>query len=477
MIVPWVQPAIVRLVVALCAWAWATAGTCQESWLFSPYQIRVWVALDPAAGLPGRVVTAIERAVVQQAGLVVGSAWKCQVEPAPAPLEVDMVRGLDRVPQERLRNVVDALPAPHPDKVMLVAVRIVDGSPQVAVREWDRRTQVWGPTWMRTCPQVALLERYCAEGVLASFAPLARIDDVVGSKAVIRFRAAGIIAEENSAVMIRPEQVLSPVIRYNDRYGKPRPDGIRVVEWTLLVVRDPNPLRTECEVLTINRAYLGGRASSRMERYALGVRVPFPNTVLELRSRDEPPRALAGYEIYAKDPRSGDTQLVGQTDWQGRLTIPFTEGQVRVFYVRSGGTLLARLPLVPGQTDVAVARLVDDTKRLHAEALVRSLHATVIDLIAQRELLAARVRAMIRDGKFNEAQRYLDQLRALPSVNEIRQRIDQGRQETVTTNPKIQALIDKMFLDIQNFVVQRIDPTLVDKLSTELSRAMRRGSS
>lgn len=462
----------------LCALCPAWLAAAEESWLFSPYRIHVWVASDYPQRFTPQLLDDINRTVVHRSGIVAGPAWRCQVELAPGGLAVEMSRGLDRIAPARLREVMQAghgdRSDPLPDKIMLVSVRRPEGIPELAVREWDYRTEVLGPIVTRQCGQQATLAWHCADAIFAAFAPIARIDDVTGTTAVVRFRAAG-LAEElptdgASSAAVTEGRILSAVIRQNDRYGKPRPGGIRPVEWTLLVVRQPNPWRTECQVLTANRGYLGGRSSSRIERLAIGVRTPLATTDLELRSRDEQQRPLVGYEIYAKDA-DGETRFLGHTDWRGRLTVSPHDGQVRVLYVRSGGTLLARLPLLPGQTDVAVARLVDDQKRLQAEALVRSLQAAIIDLIAQRELLAARIRQAIQQAKWDEAQQLVDRLRSLPTVTDIRQRIDRGRQETATDNTKIQAVIDKMFLEVQTFVLQKIDPNLVDKLSTELARA------
>ncbi|GIW90682.1 MAG: hypothetical protein KatS3mg109_1114 [Pirellulaceae bacterium] len=447
----------------------------QTSWLFSPYEVKVWLALDRSWDADGAWAGQIERTVRDCCRMAAGATWRLEwSEPTP-DVAAQMLRDPTGVSPTKIEQLLGPDRLATLDKLILLAVKRLPEGVRVEACEWDVRTQKFGPVIARTCLQSAAVPWTCGQAVLDAFRPLARIDDVTGSTAILRFRAAGLAIEEPEALLARPEKgwVLSAVIRMNDRYGKPRPGGIRPVEWTLLVVRDWDGYKCRADVHTANRAYLGFRASSRVDRFALVERPIWPETQLVLRSRDESERPLAGYDIYAKDPATEQTEYLGQTDWRGQITIKPHEGRVRVLYVRSGGMLLARLPLLPGQTPVAVGRLTDDAKRLQAEALVRSLQAAVIDLIAQRELFAARIRFLIREKNLDEAQRVLDQLRALPTVTDIRQRIDRGRQETNTDNPKIQAIIDKMFVDIQQFVVQRLDPRLIDRLAVELAQAQR----
>ncbi len=514
--------AILLTLAALCGGAGARAVSAQESWVYSPYQVRVWLAVAQGPRLTADLTDELRTAVVRHARIAAGSTWRVTVEPAPDAIRTELLRDLKAVTSERVMSVDPKAAAD--DKIMLVTVDESAHGFAIAACEWDSRTQVVGPVVSHEVMQREVIGTAVSQAVLEAFAPIARIDDVKGVTASIRFRAAGLAIEPHCVSAPQIGQALMAVTRQNDRYGNPKPNGLRVLEWTILLVKSVDGLRVECEALSINRGYLGGRSSSRIERYGLGVRVPFASTELELRSkegvgvtmlqhdkdqdrqitRDEVPinlvgvldridtnhdgiadqaelqatkRPLVGYDIYTKDPVTEESELLGQTDWRGRLLVPpAANGGVRVLYVRSGGMLLARLPLVPGQAAVATAELVDDEKRLQAEAFVRSIQSTLVDLVAQRELLAARARKQIKDGKFDEAQKLVDQFRTLPSLADMRQRLDAAKQETISKNPKIQPRIDQMYNDTDALLIKYLDPNLVEKLTTELGQARGGGS-
>ena len=65
--------------------------------------------------------------------------------------------------------------------------------------------------------------------------------------------------------------------------------------------------------------------------------------------------------------------FVGRTNWNGILKVEPTEDPLRLLYVKNGGAILARLPLVPGLYSQVVADLSGDDIRLQAEAYIRVL--------------------------------------------------------------------------------------------------------
>ncbi|MBM4001570.1 MAG: hypothetical protein FJ297_18890 [Planctomycetes bacterium] len=488
----------------------------QESWVYSPYRVRVWLAVSESPRLGRSLAESIRASIANGVRAAMGSTWRTEVEFAPESIRVELSRGLDQVDSDRMLAV--APKGASDDKIMLVVVD--DGATgfAVAAREWDTRTRSMGSVIRHDVPQRERIGESVSLAVARAFVPIARIDDVKGNVAVVRFRGSGLAIDAACPASPRIGQCLRVVTRQNDRYGNPKPNGLRSIEWTLLRVNTIEQQRVECEVHSINRGYLAGRSNSRLERYALGVLTPFADTELELRSkesvagtllkhdadkdgfvaRDEVPvnlagvvdrvdlnrdgkldpaeleatkRPLVGYDIYFKDPTTEETGLLGQTDWRGRLRVPpAKDGGMRLLYVRSGGMLLARLPIVPGQTRVAAAELTDDEKRLQAESLVRGIQGNLVDLVARRELIAARIRKKVAEGKRDEAQSLVDQFRALPTLADMRQRLDAARQQTVTKNPKIQARIDQMFAEADGLLIKYVDPNLVEKLAAQVAQ-------
>jgi hypothetical protein len=87
--------------------------------------------------------------------------------------------------------------------------------------------------------------------------------------------------------------------------------------------------------------------------------------------------------------------------------------------------------------------------------------------------LAARARHHIQQGKLAEAQRLIDQFRTLPTLSELRDRLDRSKQEVVSENVRIQSRIDQMFVETQESLIKYIDPRLGDVLAGELANAQR----
>ncbi len=86
-----------------------------------------------------------------------------------------------------------------------------------------------------------------------------------------------------------------------------------------------------------------------------------------------------------------------------KLGVPLVQPLV-LLYVKSGDTVLARLPLVPGLNTVDLADLPSDARRLEAEAHFKGFQGEILDLIAKRAILNSRVSLLLKDGKIAEAE-------------------------------------------------------------------------
>ncbi|MEX2558464.1 MAG: hypothetical protein WD403_01055, partial [Pirellulales bacterium] len=162
------------------------------------------------------------------------------------------------------------------------------------------------------------------------------------------------------------------------------------------------------------------------------------------------------------------TRLVGRPDGRGELLVPPDSAGLRVLLVKNGGELLARLPMLPGLFPVAVAEIPDDDVRLAAEGVITGLQRRFVDIIARRQVLMTRVRARMDEGKLDEAERLMEQLRRLGSHQQFMTMIDLERRRTATTDELIQRKIDKLFDDTRQVVVRYLDQRQIDQLESEL---------
>lgn len=463
---------LIELVFCLLACAPASLFA-QAAWDYTPYQARIWIARQATPQIPAGLEDRLHASLSARTRSRWGGVLHLQVQSAPAKLRSQILTDLDRLTAEMVAASVDASEL-EADKIYLTAITHRGGAIVVRLRELDCQSRQLGPIVERSVPDLAELATALADAVAESFTPLARIEQVEDGKLTARLRAGGLITNPESPANIEPGMVLRPVIRRNDRAGQPAKGGIQAIPWSFLTVEERHNSTLECLLRSGYRSAIPSRGGVRLQRLALLVRPERDATRLVLRSRGDRSKPLAGYEIYRRlevEPQTAESQstaLLGQTDEQGSLTIPRGDSHgLETLVVKNGRQLLARLPLVPGYEEMLTAYLVDDDGRLAAEGYVEALSSRVIDLVARREILAAQIRARVKDGKHDEAQKLLEDFRRLSSRTDLTRDLDQFRQQVATGDKTTQERIDRVFADAQKLLLLK---PLSDDLLAQLMR-------
>lgn len=353
------------------------------------------------------------------------------------------------------------------DKVFLVLIDSDGAETAIAVREIDCLTRMAGPVVRDVAGDTDEIPAAIGHAVTAAFAPMVRLDDV-GTQAVRgRVRAGGLVTADDSPAAIQVGDFLQPVLRRDDRNGDPMFLG--VVDWTYLAVTEQDGPKVAMKIHSGRAGALQGRSNNRTFRIGLKVRPFYPATTLRLHAKGDPDSPLVGYDVYERDLESDQMTFLGHTDWDGRLQVEKSGVALRLLYVKNGGAVLARLPLVPGQSEREVADLVGDDVRLQAEAYIRGVQNAIIDLVAIRNLLGARIRMRIEEGNFDEAYALLDALRKEPTYEKLAD--DMAVTQTVikSSNRSEQRKIDNMFAETRKLLVQHINPSLVRRLESEIA--------
>ncbi|MBM4090217.1 MAG: hypothetical protein FJ276_12465 [Planctomycetes bacterium] len=455
-------------------------ASADQTFEYSPYKIRVWLAVRPEPELNSGVQQAILNAVLTQTPQYAGATWNVAAEIAPDSIRSTLATSLDDLDVPRIGQVAKDVFAS--DKIMLLAVSMEGGDAVVACRELDCRCRTLGPVVRQRVGQFDRLPRDAAAVVVRAFSPLVRVEESRGRSARVRARAGGLVFHDYCPSLVKVGDVLHPVIRRNDRTGEPKPGGIQVVDWTFLSVdreqdlvesaesdaaketpraaeeldnAGPNKEKPaeepageqaaggqpgmfrfvlNCEVLSAMRNPLAGRSTTSVERLALGVRPLGETTTVRLVTIGAPDRPLEGYEIFAKKPLPKESAAtnravrLGLTDWQGAIEVPKDDLPLRLVYIKNGSHLIARLPVVPGYRPELTIELVSDDKRLEAEAFVRGMESTVMDLVARREIVGARIRRRLEQGKTDEARQLLGELKTFLTKDDLEVMLT-GRQQ------------------------------------------------
>ena len=165
---------------------------------------------------------------------------------------------------------------------------------------------------------------------------------------------------------------------------------------------------------------------------------------------------------------------LGLTDWQGMIDVERTDLPLRLIYVKNGIHLIARLPIVPGLMPQETRSLPSDDKRLEAEAFVKGMESTVMDLVARREILAARIRRRMQEGKFDQARQLLDEIKGFQTKEDLEMMLTSRQQAGLSSaDAWQQQRIDQMLSGTRMLLNKYLDPEQLVALQREVEAAER----
>jgi hypothetical protein len=477
-----VPASMVLAVVSLLAAAHGTnegvpLAHAQSTWLYSPYRIRVWLAMDGSPELTDQLAERIARTITDRGQTFAEATWDIRTIPCPLPLRWDAAMRPQDITVEQVAQVA-AQRLRVDDKLVLLSVRSEPGGYRVTARELDCHTRTWQPLIQRQTVQSSRIPEEAFSAVADAFTPLMQIENIRGREVTLRVRAGGLIMDPTGPAAVKSSDILLPVLRRNDRLGEPLQDGILPAPWTFLSVQQQEGSTLLAQAHSGQFSVLGMRASARVQKFALVAQPLGESTDLQLLTRTDQPEPLAGYDVYSKDPLTDETILLGATDWRGVLTVYRGDKPLQILYVRNGGHLLARLPMVPGLEPVLTAEIRNDDRRLEAEGFVKGLQSTIMDLVARRQLYISRFRRHLQAKDFDQARALLEEFGKLPTRSDLGRELLQQRPRFASTelrDRQEQARIDKMFTETQQLLTRFLEPGTAAELASELEQARQSG--
>ncbi|MEM6981007.1 MAG: hypothetical protein AAF539_15205 [Planctomycetota bacterium] len=370
------------------------------------------------------------------------------------------------------------------DKVFVVSIHSSTYPAKVEAIELDTLMRNFGPLASGSMGTGTVTSINRVAGLVGvqlrkAFRPVVRIDDAGTRSAKGLIRAAGLIVDEASPGAVGVGDVLEPMVRKNDRNGNPI--SIGPLDWAYLVVDEKTKHTVDMSFYAGRLGGLQGRSNNRTFRVALKVKPQRNQTKIRLHAQKNPDQPLIGYEIYDKELDSTSMTFVGRTDWNGRMNVEPIDRPLRLLYVKNGGAVLARLPVVPGHHEWAVADLAGDDMRLQAESYIRGVQNSIVDLVALRQLFKARIMMRLKrgvDGDLQSAEELLEALRNQPSNEAIAD--DMGRRQTkflkaIGRNANQRKKVDNLFAQTREMLTKHINPKLVRDLEDAFIRAKKNG--
>ena len=416
---------------------------------------------------------------VEGDALAVSELWK-DPETEAIVLSRGMAAKLTKPEAKIIRLPMDDLIAEQVqdnDKIFVVRIDTLSLPWKVEVVEIDCLMRHFSPVIRSEATSYSLLTNVVGESIISAFAPVVRIEDAGQKSAIGITRASGLVVvdegEPPHPAIIREGEFLQPMVRKDDRNGNPI--AIGHIPWAFLHVKKIEKSRLNMDLYAGRAGGLQGRKNARTFRMALRTRPVGTHSVIRLHAAGAPDEPLAGYEIHEKELDGIDMTLVGRTDWDGRLVVEKSGSVMRLLYVKNGGAILARLPLVPGLTPIEVADLMGDDQRLRAEAYIRGTQNAIVDLIAIRALLAARIRIRLERGELAQAKELLEALRNEPTYDTIANEMGKKVVQIKGRNATDQRKIDEMFAQTREMLVKNINSKLLRDLEEDVAAAEANG--
>ena len=267
-------------------------SAADKHWILTPYQIRIWLAVDASPQLQALDASAVSRRVNALVDNWVGAGWDLQMEAPPRKIYTDLLYNFDdlgildiaalyeqlpekkeakiravqydkeeessdevgevepEVEEEKPRFPIEKQKLITPnllrqlDKIYATSLRYENGVYELGVAEFDTNARVRVLTAKRSFRNLETLPSQIFSCLKEVFSPIAQVDYngvTDGKTARIKIRAAAMVAdvEAGSPIMMQKGDVLRPIVRKNDRSTQaPEYDGVIEVTWTYMYIND-----------------------------------------------------------------------------------------------------------------------------------------------------------------------------------------------------------------------------------------------
>ncbi|MDO4550857.1 MAG: hypothetical protein Q4C96_06355 [Planctomycetia bacterium] len=456
----------------------------------SPYNITIILTVEPNQN-SSEITAHLKSDLENQINSRIGGAWNVTFMEPPGSLAGNMINNLDSLQFSTLpENILGG------DKVIFLAVRFIPDtrSYKIFARELDVRMQTFSSIYQEEVPVSWKLGSCLFHSMMSVFAPISIIESLDGEKVTLRVRAANLPTPEKGILLMKPGMVGMPIVRYNNAKGVAQ--KIQPVIWTFLVVEELQNRDVFCKLETGIRSPLSNRRRGRIEQTVLAIHPTQKSTILRLTSRQERGKPLAGYAVYTlgtsasvtpenknrdllpEELKPADTldkktgkklYLVGRTNRHGEIEIPpQKDSPLALVIVKSGATILAKLPIIPGQEPFLTAEIPDMDMILETESINVGLQQELVDMVASRQIYLARAKTFLEEDDVENAKKMLAEIRLLPTREVFERTVLEKQKEFYSSEKNTQKQIEKMFTETLVLMAKFYDNAPINELEEQI---------
>lgn len=468
-------PSICLIAVAvLASAAISLAADPSKFWDAKPYRINVIIAVDAPGQQSEQLASTLPAYLVRRADAAIGPLWQLSLTPATGELRHLLLDDIDSITTKQLPKS-----DPAPDKQILLVIRTTPWGYELTGREYDSYVDRWGGTLRASTPQSSALPEQLFALLQRVVTPLAQfhLDPSNDRQVILLPRGASLPHPTDDGLWATEGDIYLPVFRRTTRDGELVPGGIQVVPWTFLEIASVDPQQAVGHIESGSTRPFALRQRGRIEQVAIALRADSGETVVRLQSRTQKDKLLVGYEIFSQNTGEHDTRLVGASDQRGQVHVGPGTSAVQLLYIKSGGDLLARVPIVPGFAPAVDVPLPDDDLRMEAAARLSAMREDLVDLVARRNIVMARVRKELEDKNYQQARKLLEMLDELPTRAQFTQNLEREQRLHRTKDPQVQRQIDQLFAGMQTVVGKFLDSQPIADLHEQLREAQQQKGS
>jgi hypothetical protein len=409
----------------------------------------------------------------------VGAPWAVSVAPPSGPvLDIDL-EGLEKATPAQAAAFEKAVSAGSYDKVWVVhADRSETGTGVVFTgREYDTATRRLGPLQRRAVEVFADAPRALLEFTIDLFSPTALINGEEGGQALLTVRGSAIDPASAIGKVVAPGTVFQPLRLISAPGGK---TIVRIITWTYLRAESVDGPVARCAIVSGLRDPLSKRFRQPNTLAAVGIKPG--HSPLRLRFvtfKDKAPGA--GYTLTARPVPNGATREVGMTDRAGRIVLKpgFADGLVVLRLLAGNVEPVVELPVMPGETSEERPIPFDPRyESVALEAEVDALRDGVVDLIALRARLEARMKARLEGEDWEGLDQAIKEFARLTPREEYAKRLTELKERATREQAeKKRAILTKNAQAQINDLQAMLDRYLDDEAFKAYQDALARGRS
>lgn len=432
-----------------------------------PYKISVHFGIDPDTRIDAVKREALLSEWQSLVGRFVGAPWELSIADGDDPLSHASVESLGPEAFTKAGTGID--------KVWVIRIHRLQATLEIVGREFDSAYKRFGALRRRRAPIDSDLPRALLQVALEIFSPTAEIGEPSGGGVTVTIRGASIEAASPIGKVASPGIVFEPLRIVTSPDGKVRILGL---PFTYLRLETVNGALAHCAIVSALKDPLTKRIASKNRLVALGIKPGDQPTRLRFITKADKAPA-AGYVLTARTLPDGPPREVGMTDREGRITLApgFANGLVALRLLAGNVEPMVELPIMPGErAEERTIPFEPKPKTVELETELDSLRDAILDLVATRAWLEARMKARADGDDWNGVAEALKEYAKLTPRSTYADRLTKLKEEAALVQAKTKTAIltktaQAQLTDVQALVDRYLDDEMVRSYTDALERA------